>query len=157
VAALVAEWILLNPHAVRIASRRAEVITQLYVHLSSGARPDGVGRRSYAERKGYCVATGEVSGRNLGGKSITKGPKMSESGHDLHTLFPDHGPALHALKLSSANYRQLAEEHHDLQSQIQRVEACLAALADDELEELKKRRLFILDEIAALIAVEENG
>ena len=81
---------------------------------------------------------------------------MSEAGHDLHALFPAHGPALHALKLGSASFRKLAEEHHDLQSRIQRFEACLAAVPDDELEDLKKRRLFILDEIAALIAVEEK-
>lgn len=77
---------------------------------------------------------------------------MSEAGHDLHTLFPDHGPTLHALKLDNAHFRKLAEDHHDLSSQIQRVEACLAAVSDDELETLKKKRLFILDEIAALIA-----
>ena len=81
---------------------------------------------------------------------------MSEAGHDLHALFPDHGPALHALKLGSASFRTLAEEHHDLQSRIQRAEAGLAAVADDELEDLKKRRLFILDGIAALIGVEEK-
>ena len=82
---------------------------------------------------------------------------MSEAGHDLHALFPDHGPALHALKLGSTNFRTLAEEHHDLQSRIQQAEAGLAAVADDQLEDLKKRRLFILDEIAALIAVEEEA
>ena len=82
---------------------------------------------------------------------------MSEAGHDLHALFPDHGPALHALKLGRSNFRQLAEEHHDLQSRIQRVEAGLAAVADDQLEDLKKRRLFTLDEIAALIAIEEEA
>lgn len=82
---------------------------------------------------------------------------MSEAGHDLHALFPDHGPALHALKLGSTSFRKLAEEHHDLQNRIQRVEDGLAAVADDALEDLKKRRLFILDEIAALIAIEEEA
>ncbi len=82
---------------------------------------------------------------------------MSEAGHDLHTLFPDHGPALHALKLGSADFRELASEHHDLQSQIQRFEACLAAVPDDELEALKKRRLVVLDGISALIAAEERS
>ncbi|HJS13051.1 YdcH family protein [Sphingopyxis sp.] len=79
---------------------------------------------------------------------------MSEARHDLHTMFPDHGPTLHALKLDNAHFRKLAEDHHDLSSRIQRFEASLAAVPDDELETLKKRRLFILDEIAALIAHE---
>ena len=46
---------------------------------------------------------------------------MSEAGHDLHTLFPEHGPTLHALKLDDAHFRKLAEDHHDLSSQIQRI------------------------------------
>lgn len=82
---------------------------------------------------------------------------MSEAGHDLHALFPDHGSTLHALKLGSEDFRRLAGEHHDLQSQIQRFEACLAAVPDDELEALKKKRLCILDGIAALIAIEEKA
>lgn len=81
---------------------------------------------------------------------------MSEAGHDLHALFPDHGPALHALKLENAHFRELAGEHHDLEVQIQRFEASLAAISDDELETLKKKRLFILDEIAKLVAAKET-
>jgi uncharacterized protein YdcH (DUF465 family) len=80
---------------------------------------------------------------------------MSEAGHDLHTLFPSHGPTLHALKLGNAHFRKLAEDHHDLSSRIQRFEPSLAAVPDEELETLKKKRLFILDEVAALIAHEE--
>lgn len=79
---------------------------------------------------------------------------MSEAGHDLHTLFPDHGATLHALKLDNAHFRKLAEDHHALSSQIQRSEARLAAVPDEELETLKKKRLFVLDEIAAMIAHE---
>lgn len=81
---------------------------------------------------------------------------MSEAGHDLHALFSGHGPALHALKLSSPDFRRLAGEHHRLAARIQRFEAGLAALPDSEMEELKKRRLVILDEIAGLIAEKEK-
>lgn len=82
---------------------------------------------------------------------------MSEAGHDLHALFPDHGPALHALKLENAHFRELASEHHELAVQIQRFEASLAAISDDELETLKKKRLFILDEIAELVTAREKA
>ena len=82
---------------------------------------------------------------------------MSEAGHDLHALFPDHGPALHALKLENAHFRELADEHHDLAVQIQRFDASLAAISDDELETLKKKRLFILDEIAKLVTARETA
>jgi len=80
---------------------------------------------------------------------------MSEAGHDLHALFPGHGPALHSLKLENTHFRKLADEHHDLEVAIQRYEASLAAVSDEELENLKKKRLFILDEISALITKQE--
>ncbi len=80
---------------------------------------------------------------------------MSEAGHHLHALFPDHASALRMLKLGNAHFRKLADEHHNLEVQIQRFEAGLAAVSDEELEALKKRRLFVLDEISALITSEE--
>lgn len=82
---------------------------------------------------------------------------MSEAGHDLHALFPDHGPALHRLKLENSHFRKLAGEHHDLEVQIRRFEASLAAVSDEDLETLKKKRLFLLDEIYALIANQETA
>lgn len=82
---------------------------------------------------------------------------MSEAGHDFHALFPDNGPALHALKLGNQHFRLLADEHHGLEARIQRAEAGLDALPDEELEELKKRRLAVLDAVSALIAEEEKG
>lgn len=82
---------------------------------------------------------------------------MSEAGHDFHTLFPDHGRALYALKLGNQHFRLLADEHHGLEARIQRVEAGLDALSDEELEELKKRRLAVLDAVSALIANEEKA
>ena len=82
---------------------------------------------------------------------------MSEAGHDLHALFPDHGPVLHALKLESPRFRKLADEHHELEVRIKRFEAGLAATSDEELEMLKKKRLSVLDQISALVADEEKA
>jgi uncharacterized protein YdcH (DUF465 family) len=93
----------------------------------------------------------------MNGRYADKGPMMSEAGHDLHTLFPDHESALHTLKLDNSQFRELAAEHHDLEVQIQRFEAGLAATSDEELEALKKKRLFVLDQISALIAEEEKA
>lgn len=81
---------------------------------------------------------------------------MSEAGHDLHALFPDHGPALQALKLGNERFRMLAKDHHDLEAQIRRAEAGLDAVSDERLEELKKKRLLLLDEVSSLIADEET-
>ncbi len=77
---------------------------------------------------------------------------MSENGHDLHALFPAQREILHTLKLNSAHYRQLADRHHALAQEITRIEAGTEPASDDRLEGLKKQRLGLLDEIAALIA-----
>ena len=77
---------------------------------------------------------------------------MSENGHDLHALFPAHTEILHRLKIDSEHYRALAARHHDLVLEIDRIEAGLEAASDERLEELKKQRLAVLDDIAEMIA-----
>ena len=78
---------------------------------------------------------------------------MSELGHDLQAEFPADRAILHDLKLESEHFRVLADQHHGLTQQIYRIEGGLEAASDDRLETLKKQRLRLLDEIAALIAV----
>lgn len=77
---------------------------------------------------------------------------MSETGHDLYALFPAQREILHSLKMGDAHFRQLADRHHDLVLAISRIEEGLEAAADDRLEDLKKHRLDVLDDIAAMIS-----
>ncbi len=77
---------------------------------------------------------------------------MTHTPHELHAEFPDDGAILHALKMNSAHFRTLAESHHDINRQIHRIESGVEAAADDFAEELKKKRLALLDEISGLIA-----
>ncbi|MBT2185474.1 YdcH family protein [Sphingobium nicotianae] len=70
----------------------------------------------------------------------------------LHSLFADHGDALHALKLDDAHFRALAERHDALSKEIHRIETEIEPASDDRLELLKKERLAVLDEISGLIA-----
>ena len=77
---------------------------------------------------------------------------MSEHGHDLHTAFPDDHDILVALKTSSAHFRQRWALHHSLSEEIFQIESGLGAGADERLETLKKERLALLDEVAAMIA-----
>jgi len=76
---------------------------------------------------------------------------MSDHGHDLHAEFPEAREALVALKASNEHFRTLSERHHALAQDIFRIEAGLQAASDSRLEELKKQRLAILDEVAAMI------
>ena len=77
---------------------------------------------------------------------------MSEQGHDLHNAFPADGALLQALKVQNGHFRSLAEQFHDVTQEIVRVEGGLEAASDTRLENLKKRRLGMLDEVATLIA-----
>ena len=77
---------------------------------------------------------------------------MGEAGHDLHSLFPGEEAILHALKMEDARFRDLALRKHELEAEIQRIESGQDAASDERVESLKKQRLLLLDEIAAMIA-----
>ena len=75
-----------------------------------------------------------------------------DSRETLHDLFPDDEAILHALKTDDAHFRNLADQHNLLAKQIYRIETDIVPASDEHLEELKKQRLALLDEVAAMIA-----
>lgn len=77
---------------------------------------------------------------------------MTLTHHDLHHEFPEHGEILHALKMENAHYRVLAERYDVASKTIYRIQADLEPATDERLEALKKERLAMLDEVAAMIA-----
>ncbi|MEL6318174.1 MAG: YdcH family protein [Pseudomonadota bacterium] len=80
---------------------------------------------------------------------------MSHTPHELSELFPDAADKIHALKLDDAHFARLAEQHHTLNRAIHRAETDLEPTDDLHLEELKKQRLALLDEIAAILRANE--
>ncbi|HEY1124963.1 MAG TPA: DUF465 domain-containing protein [Sphingobium sp.] len=77
---------------------------------------------------------------------------MLDTRHDLHSQFPQDGEILSKLKIESAHFRALGERYDLLDKEIRRIEVETEAASDERLEDLKKQRLGLLDEIAALIA-----
>jgi uncharacterized protein YdcH (DUF465 family) len=71
--------------------------------------------------------------------------------HELADTFPEAAAALHRLKLANAHFAQLAERHHVVNRTIHRIETEVEAAGDERLEALKKERLNLLDEIAAML------
>ena len=71
--------------------------------------------------------------------------------NELADVFPDNAEALRELKLTDAHFARLAEQHHEVNREIHRIEAEIDAASDDRLEALKKERLHLLDEIAAML------
>ncbi|WP_346898486.1 YdcH family protein [uncultured Roseibium sp.] len=81
---------------------------------------------------------------------------MSHVPHELHEEFPEHADALHALKVSNAHFAKLSDDYHNVNREIHRIETDIEPASDDALEDLKKQRLQLKDEIAALLAASES-
>ncbi|WP_417590357.1 YdcH family protein [Parasphingorhabdus sp.] len=77
---------------------------------------------------------------------------MSHVLHDLHAEFPDDGDTLHQLKVSDPHFRAISDRYHEINKKIHRIEAEVDVASDERSEELKKQRLLILDEVAAIIS-----
>ncbi len=78
---------------------------------------------------------------------------MTHTPHVLAEQFPDHAEALHDLK-ANPHFARLEAEYHTLNREIHRAETDVAPVADHVLEDMKKRRLALLDEIKGLLAAD---
>ena len=76
---------------------------------------------------------------------------MSHTPHELRDAFPDAAEVLHELKVGNAHFASLADRYHDINREIHRIESEVEAASDDRTEMLKKQRLALLDEIAAIV------
>ena len=76
---------------------------------------------------------------------------MTHVPHGLHEEVPQAAAAISRLKISDAHFARLAETYEHVNREIHRVEAEVEPASDEALEELKKRRLKLKDEIAAML------
>jgi len=72
---------------------------------------------------------------------------MNVDHHDLHHEFPEYSAAIHSLKISSTHFARLFEEYHALTARIEALEDNDAPIADTALEEMKKQRVKLKDEL----------
>ena len=77
---------------------------------------------------------------------------MSHVPNELHDEFPGAQVRIHTLKGSDAHFARLADRYHEINRAIHRAEAEVEPTSDDILEEMKKQRLALKDEIAGMIA-----
>ena len=75
---------------------------------------------------------------------------MSHTPHELHEEFPQAAAALTALK-TDPHFTRLADAYHELNRAVHRMETNIEAVADSVLEEAKKKRLELKDQIATLL------
>ncbi len=71
--------------------------------------------------------------------------------HDLHHEFPELGEKIHALKVGNAHFARLFDEYHQVNREVVRIEEGVETTSDQYLEELKKRRLWLKDELYRML------
>ena len=76
---------------------------------------------------------------------------MELMNHDLAHEFPEYLEKMNQLKASDAHFATLFENYDAHNHTITQYEQGKAAIADDELEVLKKKRLDIKDEIYLIL------
>tara|TARA_R110002124_G_scaffold106467_3_gene258255 strand:+ start:13455 stop:13694 length:240 start_codon:yes stop_codon:yes gene_type:complete len=76
---------------------------------------------------------------------------MSHTPHELAEEFPADVEKMHALKQSDAHFARLFDDYHDINGQVHRAETDVEPTSDDHLTEMRKTRLALKDEIAAML------
>src|SRR6056297_2335668 len=90
-------------------------------------------------------------GRGRGHTSAPERPRrrpedrMSHTPHELAEM-------IHERKATDAHFARLADDYHALNREIHRAETDVQPTSEPALEDMKKRRLALLDEIRAMLA-----
>ena len=71
--------------------------------------------------------------------------------HDLLHEFPEHKDKIHELKMQNAHFAKLFDEYHDVDRELRRVQQEIETPSDQFVEDLKKKRLLLKDELFSMI------
>ncbi len=71
--------------------------------------------------------------------------------HDLVHELPEHRDRIHNLKMNSLHFAKLFDEYHEVDHEVHRIETGVENTSDEYLEERKKRRLYLKDELYRMI------
>ena len=82
---------------------------------------------------------------------------MSHVPNELAEQFPDKIDAIHDLKVSDEHFAKLHEDYHELNRAIHRDETNIEPTDDFHLEDMRKVRLNMLDEISGLLRQAEEA
>ena len=77
---------------------------------------------------------------------------MSHTPHELAEEFPEDAERISALKAADARFAKLSEAYHEVNRAIHRAETNVAPTDDFHVQEMRKERLRLKDEIAACLA-----
>lgn len=73
--------------------------------------------------------------------------------HPLIDEFPEHREVIHKLKVDNTHFRSLSHEYEEIDKAIVRAEQGIETVSDDYLEEIKKQRLHLKDQIYTMLKI----
>jgi len=76
---------------------------------------------------------------------------MSHVPHELAEEFPEKIEEMRELRANDAHFLRISDKYHELNRTIHRGETDVEPMDDFHLEDLKKQRLALLDEIATYL------
>lgn len=71
--------------------------------------------------------------------------------HDLISELPEYKDRILELKESDEQFRKLYDEYHELDAEVWGMEEGVETPSDEVLEELKKKRLYLKDQLFSLL------
>lgn len=76
---------------------------------------------------------------------------MTIENHTLINEFPDLKEQIHSLKTGNHHFSRLFDEYNDVDREVRRLEGEGSPKADETMEELKKKRLALKDELYGML------
>jgi len=76
---------------------------------------------------------------------------MTLEKHDLHHEFPEFNDEIHHLKMNDNHFARLFNDYHTVNSEVQRIEQGVENTSDEYIEERKKQRLKLKDELFVML------
>ncbi len=71
--------------------------------------------------------------------------------HPLVKEFPHHREQIHQLKMENNHFHKLMDKYEDVDKQVFRIEDGSQPTSDEVVEQLKRERLFLKDQLFELI------
>ncbi|MEQ9314290.1 MAG: YdcH family protein [Henriciella sp.] len=81
---------------------------------------------------------------------------MSHTPHELAEEFPDAKTRIHDLKESDPHFARLADQYHEINREIHRIETNVEPASDLHETDLRKKRLYLKDQISARLNAVES-
>ena len=76
---------------------------------------------------------------------------MSIEKHDLVHELPEYREQIHRMKMENKHFAHLFDKYHDVDHEVHRIEEGAEHTSEDYLEERKKMRLALKDELFAML------